>query len=433
MQRLLDWFHNPTWSDPGDTRPPPIRRVRKAVPVAVVASTMMFAACSSSSTPKSTTSAATQSSIPIGYVADLTNLGGEAQPFEAAFLGNVKAANAHGGVHGVPIKVIVCDSQVSLNAAAACGQQMVTDHVVAVFDDSLESSQLPYLQSAGIPDFNIGVVAQDGSSPISFMINDLDLGQSAGYFAVGQSAGCTKIGVLSTLATTPANEAQEQQVLQKISQQTGIAFAGLVTAPSTAPDMNPYITEIVNKGANCIGLNAIGAQDISALEAIATLVSVKAVQSVTYVDIPQEAASLKPIVRSLGSRLILYTATASPQDPPNSLVGSWASDQTDFGPKPAFLDSISATYWGMLQLFIHVGDSLYPHVSSATLLSSLNHTTFWPGISPAVSFSNPVADAQWGARVFASWVAPAQFTTGFPTTGPFRSVLTGAVDNDTSS
>jgi hypothetical protein len=390
---------------------------------------------SASSTPASSTSAA--GAYNLGLIADLSGNGGIDLPFEQAIVGSVAAANAREPVHGHKFNLIVCDSQTNENADAACGQEMVSDHVVAVFDLAGEDAALPYLQSAGIPDLNDGVLPQDWTSPVSFATNTLGLTSTVGFMALAKTQGCTTIAAVSTLAATPAAAAAEEGALSASAKADDMAFKDFINVPETAPDLAPYVAQAVAKGIDCIALEGLGAQEVSMLNAMVTEPgNIKVITGISFLSAPGEAASLEPIAAKLGSRLVVLTATENVADPPNSLVKQWVSDQDSYGGKtPDLGSSVAQTFWAEQQLLTQVADQVYPDVTASTLLKGLDHVSdFWPGVSPPVSFDKPVPNA-FGPRVFAVWIAPTKYVNGtsFPRTGPFIDLLTGATSENTQA
>jgi hypothetical protein len=424
------------------------RRLSAALAVAALAagcgssgtsSSAPAAAAPSASGPSASgTSAASASSAAgaynIGLIADLSGNGGLDLPFEQAIVGSVKAANAREPVHGHTFNLITCDAQTNDNADAACGQEMVSDHVIAVFDLAGESAALPYLQSAGIADLNDGVTPQDWTSSVSFATNTLGLTATVGFIALAKSQGCQSIAAVSTIAGTPEAAAAQQNALSGASKAAGIAFKDYINVPATAPDLAPYVAQAVGKGIDCIALEGLGAQEVSMLNAMTTEPSnIKVITGISFLSAPGEAASIEPIAAKLGARLVVLTATENVANPPNSLVKQWVTDQDAYGGStPDLGSSVAQTFWAEQQLLTQVASKVYPDVTASTILKALGQVSdFWPGVSPPVSFDKPVPNA-FGPRVFAVWIAPTKYVNGtsFPRTGPFINLLTGATSNN---
>lgn len=415
------------------------REGKYLLPAALAAAAALAAGCSSSGAPAASSVAGAASTgasgtYNIGLIADLSGNGGADLPFEQAIVASVKAVNARAPVHGRTFNLITCDSQTNDNADAACGQQMVSDHVVAVFDLAGEAAALPYLQDAGIPDLNDGTQPQDWTTAVSFATNTLGLTATVGFIALAKDQGCQSIAAVSTIAATPAAAAAQENALSGAAKADGIAFKDYIDVPETAPDLAPYVAQAVGKGIGCIALEGLGAQEVSMLNAMVTEPSdIKVITGISFLSAPGEAASVGPIAAELGSRLIVLTATENVADPPNSLVKLWVSDQDAYGPKPPDLgSSVSQTFWAEVQLLDKVAAQVYPDVTASTVLNALGQVSdFWPGVSPPVSFDKPVPNA-FGPRVFAVWIAPAKYVNGvsFPRTGPFVNMLTGAVSTN---
>jgi hypothetical protein len=413
-------------------------RIKYRIPAALAVAALAVGCASSSASSSGSASAGSGTSASgtysIGLIADLSGNGGIDLPFEQAIVGSVNAANAREPVHGHMFKLIVCDSQTNDNADAACGQQMVSDHVVAVFDLAGETAALPYLQSAGIPDLNDGLEPQDWTSPVSFATNTLGLTATVGFIALAKDQHCQSIAAVSTIAGTPAAAAAQQNALSGAAKADGIAFKDYINVPATAPDLAPYVAQAVGKGIDCIALEGLGAQEISMLNAMLTEpANIKVITGISFLSAPGEATSIEPIAAKLGSRLIVLTATENVADPPNSLVKQWVSDQDSYGPKPPDLgSSVSQTFWAEQQLLTQVANEVYPNVTASTVLRALDNVSdFWPGVSPPVSFDKPVPNA-FGPRVFAVWIAPTKYMNGvsFPRTGPFVNMLTGVTSSN---
>src|ERR1700722_19138889 len=254
-------------------------RNRRAGAALLAVLALAAAACGSSS--KSSTTGTTASSggggapaagtpYKVGWIIDLSGNGGSDVPYNDAFDSAIKAANAQGGIHGHPIDLITCDSQVNENAAAACGQQMVSDHVTAVLAESGEDTFIPYLQNAGIPTFDTGGLPLFYTSPVSFITSDTGGADvSGGYTALLSQAGGKSIVLVYPIPGAPAASVNLYAASTAIAaKKFGVDDKGSITVPASAPDLAPYETEATEKGAQCIENLAVGAQAISALKAL---------------------------------------------------------------------------------------------------------------------------------------------------------------------
>ncbi len=289
--------------------PPSRRSMTRLAGVALcVAVALTAAACGSSKgSAPGTGTAANESSYPLVYIGDESNTGGQATPALNAFKAAVAAANAHGGIHGHPINLIVCDAQGNQNAAAGCGQQAASDHAIAVVDDSgEEDTMFPYLQTAHIPTFDNGGLPLTWTSPVSFIINADFLAVTAGAVALLSRAGCTSFVTVGSEYNSVTNGAIDKQSANA-AKQFGIEDKGSVYAPLTAPDMSPYVTEALNKAPDCIVTQAFGPSEISLLTALAPVTSIKkiALNTAYVASSASQAQAVNALMTRLGSRALL--------------------------------------------------------------------------------------------------------------------------------
>jgi ABC-type branched-subunit amino acid transport system substrate-binding protein len=368
------------------------------------------------------------------FIGDESNTGGQATPNLTAFKGAVAAANARGGIHGHPIHLIICDSQGNQNAAAACGQQAASDHAIAVVDDSgQEDTMFPYLQAAHIPTFDNGGLPLTWTSPVSFIINADFLAVTAGAVALMSQAGCTSFATVGSEYNSVTNGAIDKQSANAATQ-FGIKDKGSVYAPLTAPDMSPYVTEVLNKAPNCIVTQAFGPSEISLLTALARVTSIKKiVLNTAYVaSSARQAQAVNTLMTRLGSRALLVTGDEGTNAASwNPAVRQFVKDHNAYDPSGA-ISGVNELEWADLQLVIHAADAVYPNVTADSLLKYLNQLhNYWPGLSPAVSFNKPIANP-YGPRIAAVWVANSSWspTGNSPRVGLWVNALTRATTNN---
>lgn len=396
-----------------------------------VAITLTSAACGSSSAG----TAASQSSYPLVYIGDESNTGGQATPALNAFKADIVAANAHGGIHGHPINLIVCDAQSNENAAAGCGQQAASDHAIAVVDDSgEEDTMFPYLQTAHIPTFDNGGLPLTWTSPVSFIINADFLAVTAGAVALLSKAGCTSFVTVGSEYNSVTNGAIDKQSAAA-AKQFGIEDKGSVYAPLTAPDMSPYVTEALNKAPDCIVTQAFGPSEISLLTALAPVTSIKeiALNTAYVASSASQAQAVNALMTRLGSRALLVAGDEGTNAASwNPAVRQFVQDHNAYDPSGE-ISGVAELEWSDLQLVIHAADAVYPNVTADGVLKDLNQLrNYRPGLTPAVSFNKPVANP-YGPRIEAVWVANSSWspTGNSPRVGPWVNALTGATsDND---
>jgi ABC-type branched-subunit amino acid transport system substrate-binding protein len=384
---------------------------------------------SGSGTSGSGSSVASSTTFKLGYISDITGGSGALVPWEKAVQAYVEAANAKGGIKGHKIELDICDTQTNANGGAACGQKLVADHVFAVLDLTNETSAMPYLQAAGIPDLNIGQTPMTKTSPVSFSINDLVISADAGFAVLAKQAGCTNLAYVFDTPAAGATQAQSQaEDIKKESETLGLTYSGTIFGQSTVPDASPYIAQAIRTGAKCIVIDGLGAQEVSMLTALAAAPSdIKVLTGSTFLESPDEASSIQPLAKELGSRLIVLSATYPATETNIPAVKQYVADSKKYEASPPLLESISETYWADLQLLLKAADATYPNVTAANVLNYLNHLqSYNPGVSPSVTFAGGAPENPFGPRIFSAWVAPSKYADGgaeFPLTGPFVSLV----------
>jgi branched-chain amino acid transport system substrate-binding protein len=411
-----------------------LRRARRIAPtlvaVAGAALALALSGCSSSSTSAASGTAAGSSGssgsasgspYKVMFIEDITGdvAPGQGQLTEDALKTDDNALNARGGIHGHPIDLIVCDSASNNNGDAACGQEAVSDQVLAVVASGNEAADLQYLAAAKIPSLNNGYQPQEWTNPDSFSIDTAGLAGILGPPAVVKFAGCSTYAFVE--ADFPAAFQQATITGEKQGQiDFGARAVATIFPTASTVDMSPYILQAAHSGAQCIVIAGDPAQEVGALQASLTLPkSVKVLAYQSNLSEPGEPASLQSVVGQLGDRLILIgsTAPATSKDP---LVQQWAKDQggTD-------LESTSAINWASLRLIDQGANAIYPNVNAAGLQNYLNHlSSYNPGISGVVGFDKSIPNP-YGSRVFAAYVLPQKMVNGtFPAIGPFINLIT---------
>jgi branched-chain amino acid transport system substrate-binding protein len=408
---------------------------RLAAATFCVALALTSAACASSKGGGSSGgTTASQSTYPLVFIGDESNTGGQATPALDAFKASVVAANASGGIHGHHIDLIVCDAQGNQNAGAACGQQAVSDHAVAVIDDSgEEDTMFPYLQAAHIPTFDNGGLPLTWTSPVSFVLNADFLAVTAGAVALMAKAGCTSFVTLGNEFNSVTNGAIDTQSADA-AKQFGIQDKGSVYAPLTAPDMSPYVTQALNKAPDCIATQAFGAPEISLLTALASATSIRKITLAgAYVaSSASQAHAVNTLMDRLGSRVLLITGDEGTSAASwNPAVRQFVKDHNTYDPS-GIISGVNELEWSDLQLVIHAADAIYPNVTADKLLTYLNQLqNYWPGLSPAVSFNKP-GNNPYGPRIVAVWVADSSWspTGDSPPVGLWVNALNGTTTNN---
>jgi branched-chain amino acid transport system substrate-binding protein len=164
-----------------------------------------------------------------------------------------KWVNAHGGINGHPVKLIVDDDQNNQALAVSDVQQMVQqDHVVAFVSNqegSLNTGYASYLDQHKIPVLggNIYTLTWD-SDPMFFPqgVTAIEGEQAAVTYA--KQLGIKKIGSLACSEAAQCSAANS--LLKGLADKGGLDDVYLATASSTAPDYT----------ANCLAAKSAGVQ-----------------------------------------------------------------------------------------------------------------------------------------------------------------------------
>jgi hypothetical protein len=417
----------------------PGRGRRHALVLLVIAVALVAAGCGSSSkkaASATTTSVDPNATYTLMYITDATGNQGYTTGTNKLFEGAVKAANARGGIKGHQIKLVTCDSQSNNNAAAACGQQAVTEKAFAVISFAASGTFFPYVENAKIPVFSEGITKESWASPVSFMLANGLIGGSAGYIALLKQQGCKTVGMIATVA--PGSAANIDSLSHSMELEAtalgGIEYKGYIPAPITAPDLAPYATQAVDKGYECVVPLAFGPSSISLLNAVSSLVQsgkIKKVGICTCIITPQVLTAITVPIKKLGDAAVMSLSMESPQNTTNPAVKQWVADQTTPGETPN-LEFQGGMQWAELQLAIHAASAVYPDITGPKVLDYVGHLkSYWPGIAPPVDFTKAPTNP-YGPRVFAAWVAPTAFTDGstYDRKGPFLSILTSKTDDN---
>ena len=384
-------------------------------------------------------SAAAAGTPTLYYITDASNNQGYSVSINQAFDAAVAAAKARGGVKHQGLNVVKCDAQSNNNAAAACAQAAASAGAFAIVDQAQEASVIPYAQQANIPVFSEGLSTESLSNPVSFVLADGSLEGSAGFVPSMKKAGCTALGMLATVNPASADSVRRlSDSMQTAAQKLHIAYKGLITAPITAADLSPYVTEAVTNGMQCIYPLAFGPAGISVLASLQSLVSqgkIKKVAICSCLVTPQTASAMGPSIRALGKNAVLTLGIESDLNTSNPAVKQWVHDEYTYSTtatKP-FLEFQGGMQWAELQLAIRAAAAVSPNITGRSVLSWLKkQTNYWPGIIPPLSLAKSPPNG-YGPRVLSAWVAPTVFPSSgldFPRTGPFVSVLTGKTSNN---
>jgi branched-chain amino acid transport system substrate-binding protein len=244
-------------------------RKRPVVVVLIIASAL--AACSSSSKSTSSgagsggalSSAATSitakgSPIKVGIAAALT--GNNASLFAVgpevakAWSG---CANAHSGIAGRPVQLVVRDTKSDPASAQAAAKQLVeSDGVVAmiVLDEVGIVSIAPYLQTKRVALLGVTyTVDVAGKLPNVFSVTTGIQGLAPGAVIAAKADNRHRFGSL-VCAEAPAC-AQADALFKQLSPSVGLTYAGQATVAADAPNYTAECVELTGKGSDFLNLS----------------------------------------------------------------------------------------------------------------------------------------------------------------------------------
>ncbi len=203
------------------------------------------------------------------------------------------AINAAGGVEGSPIVLESCDLKNDPNAATACGNQAVSDGVVAVVGPvSANAGQyFPILEKAQIPVVgNVPAAAADFTSVDSFPLYGGIVSASAGLaLELATLAGAKAVSLARIdLAAASAIGIFANQALAPL----GLKVINDVSIPVGAPDMSTYVASVLQGGTDGV-LVGLSGQD-------ATNFIIALKQSNPTIPISATTTDFTGVVKALG-------------------------------------------------------------------------------------------------------------------------------------
>ena len=169
------------------------------------------------------------------------------------------AINAAGGVDGSPIVLENCDLKNDPNAATACGNQAVSDGVVAVVSPvSANGAQYyPALEKAQIPVVgDVPASAADFTSPASFPLYGGIVSASGGLAnELATLAGAKAVSLARIdLAAASAIGIFANQALAPL----GLKVVNDISIPVGAPDMSTYVASVLQNGTDGVLVGLAG-------------------------------------------------------------------------------------------------------------------------------------------------------------------------------
>jgi ABC-type branched-subunit amino acid transport system substrate-binding protein len=212
--------------------------------IAGAALTLTIAACGSS---------AQDSAAPITLMT-ITAVGSPIESFpeiQPDVQAAVNAINKAGGVNGVKVQDIFCNTEANVDQALSCAREAVQDKVVAVVgeNDNYDTQTTPILAAAGIPD--VGVWSSGAT--VDYTSNDsfpLTAGGWASYSATifgMHDLGLKRFAIASIDLPIGLTQAA---VAEAAGKSLGMKFEGIVKIPAEGvSDYSPYAEQLKELGA----------------------------------------------------------------------------------------------------------------------------------------------------------------------------------------
>jgi len=176
------------------------------------------------------------------------------------------------GINGRPIVLKLCITTFAPAQSAACANQMVQDHVVAIFDpfNIGEAAEVPIVQAAKIPDFAGGIASNTYTASYYTLWNSLYTLAAANVAVITQKFHAKRIATVSinTGGTTtgpgndlPAFKKDGVTVTQVLTPLTATDYTSYL---STALASNPQALIVSEAGPGCLavmeGLQSLGSK-----------------------------------------------------------------------------------------------------------------------------------------------------------------------------
>lgn len=176
--------------------------------------------------------------IKVGMIADVGVAVDWSDEVAAARAG-VRQVNSEGGINGHMVVLDFCNEALNPNTAEACARRMVSDHVMAMADDGVATSEggvNAILRRAGIAQIGTdsfgGVSASD---PNTYMTDGFEVHNIAAMTKYAVSLGDKRlamavVNIPATAPYTPEGKAAAQRL--------GATLAGTISVPQTFSDLS---------------------------------------------------------------------------------------------------------------------------------------------------------------------------------------------------
>jgi branched-chain amino acid transport system substrate-binding protein len=168
----------------------------------------------------------------------------------------ISAINAHGGVMGHPLQLVVCDNQQNANDAAACARTFANDSsIVATIGDtdSFGSESNPPLVAAKIAGIGTNPLSSgDFASPRIFALSNGGLEFLAGAQFLLKSLKTDRMGMV--VVGTPGASERPTLVNNLVLKPSGSKLAGVASVPVTATDLSSQAASLRNTNGQLLAI-----------------------------------------------------------------------------------------------------------------------------------------------------------------------------------
>jgi ABC-type branched-subunit amino acid transport system substrate-binding protein len=300
---------------------------------------------------------------------DTGTTGGTQDPeWPGAVQARVKTINAHGGINGRPVQVLVCNTALDPNKATACARDAVAKGVVAEIGlNTSESAQVvPILEQAGIP--LIGPVPVDLTtlaSPVSFPIISGVPGAFFGMPALLAQQHATKVALI--YPNIPGGSAAIQ-LYETSAQAHGLTSTGEIAVPLTATDLTPSVAAATKNGTDGLVAFLVG-------QAQGTLLATIRQQGFQGPVVTAASFLTPQLLESAGASLDGTLIVGSTRPPTSSSPGvdMFLADMAAYDPSLPTTDG-AENNWAATWLFERVAETL-DDVTAANVLAAMGKLT----------------------------------------------------------
>jgi branched-chain amino acid transport system substrate-binding protein len=208
------------------------------------------------STQPSADAATNHAPIKIGVVCScltaLASSNGIAVPGVQAWAASV---NAHGGINGHPIQLLVVNDSASAEASVPEVQRLVSqDHVIAIAQDSdVDSSWTSYIENAHIPVIGLGSEAtQDYTSPDFFSPGQTEDSGAISAVDAAPPAHATKLALLYCVEAAVCSETVP--TTEKLAKEHGVSVSYVEGIAASSPNFVAQCLAAKQSGADAMSI-----------------------------------------------------------------------------------------------------------------------------------------------------------------------------------